>query len=235
MITLFNTHFSAAGSTSLHVFLDQHPQIFSSKTKEPAKSKAGALFDWDNYYNQWHPFEDGNVYLDATPHLFNKKEFGFEEARKTLCFDRFCAICVLRNQIDYLISLTTNPTLPERGFEPLKRYIYGGGLYAKQLDNLTDIIGRENIFIIHLKDIEEKQKDIYKFLNVDVDYYFPFPHINSFLGDDLYYNGKHYYRKRRERYFKLRKQLLDNFWRIEDFIERDKKELQEKYGIGDLK
>jgi len=29
--------------------------------------------------------------------------------------------------------------------------------------------------------------------------------------------------------------FLDNFWQIEDFIERDKEILQEKYGIGDLK
>lgn len=226
MITLLNTHFSAAGSTSLYVFLNQHPQIFSSKEKEPVKD----LNTWKNYYNQWDCFENDNVYLDATPHLYNKPKYDFKSVKETLIFDRFCAICVLRNHVDYLISLVTK----ERGFGPLIKYLNSGGLYAKQLDNLTDVIGKENIFIIHLNNIEKKQKDIYKFLNIDTDYFFPFPHINSFLGDDLYYGGKHYYQGRRKRYFRLRKKLLNNLYRIESFIENDKEILKEKYDIGDL-
>ncbi len=176
---------------SLWVFLNLHNQIISSKLKESVD-----ILGWKSILDEWPDLKNDNVYLEATPHLFTKTKYNFSNIRKFLPFNRFCAICVLRNHIDYLVSLVTKD-----GFYALDKYIASGGLYAKQLDMLSNTIGRENMFIVHLKDIEKKQSSIYKFLNLKSDISFEFPYLNSFLDN----------KKRRQEFFTRRREIKPNF------------------------
>ena len=170
MKTLLNIHFSSCASTSLFRLLGNHPQIVPSKIKEPVED-----IGWENYYDQWdNDFKD-NIYLDGTPKLFLKYDF----EKQNLLFDRFCVICVLRNHIDYISSRMT----VEQTQRQLNAVKYD--LFHDHLDNLVKAVGRENMFIVNMKDIEENQKDIYEFLNISKDYFFKLPWLHRSFGDDL--------------------------------------------------
>ena len=212
MITLLNTNFGRCGSTSLFSMLNNHPRITGSKIKEPVKQ------GWDGYYNQWDGFQDGHVYMDGTPRLFVKPEFEFVSKRDTLFFTRFCAICVLRNHIDYLVSRMVF----ENSVRPLRDIEYD--LFHQDIESLINLFGRENVFIVNLKDIGEKQNEVYDFLHID-NVHFEFQHLNSSFA----YNWE----SQVKRHIYYRKIVMKHLDKIEDIIERDKIELQ-KYGIGDL-
>ena len=217
MITLLNTNFGRCGSTSLWVFFNKHPQIISSKIKEPLNIKGvKKSYFTKKYYNHWDGFQDDNIYLDGTPQLFVRHY----DLIKSTFFDRFCSICILRNHIDYIISRMV--------FQDSTRSLKEKhNLFSQDLDVLSKKIGRENIFIVDLKNIEKKQKEIYKFLNVDQTCFFKFPYLNSSFGKKIEII-------RLKKYLYYKKIVLENLDIIEPLIKKDKQQLQEKYGIGDL-
>lgn len=183
-----------AGTTSLHMYLSQHPEIYLPKEKETH------FFDWDDLYNKGLDFYLDHFYVgaekfpargDATPsylHLPNKVIPRIQQAFGDYSL-RF--IVLLRDPIarawsHYLHMVRIGEEtlsfedalhaeaerlskMPDRWFG-----YYRDGLYATQLSAWFDAFGRE-AFAIHLLDELSSNplfvlKDICRFLKVSPEF-----------------------------------------------------------------
>jgi len=181
MTTLLNIGPAKNGTTSVFNFLGKHPEIELSITKEPLM-EGYSMERPDEYYSLWR--RDNKVWLDGTPGFFTKAATRFSiETAKSLKFDEIKLIYLIRPHFKYFISTMINMgtkivmLLPEHY------------LYSNVLERTAKRLGKENIFVIRLDKVEEKQSEIWKFLNVDDDVYkYKLPVENeSFIKDEMAY------------------------------------------------
>ncbi len=246
--TLLNLAPGKNGTTSVFEFLSNHPQIEASNPKEP---QSGFQREFpivtfktpEKYYKVWE--KDNDVYLDGTPGILCSTVRFSQEITKTLKFNKYKLIYILRNHLKYYTSLLyTNGII-----EPL---LYPEHfLYSDQLDRAEKNLGKENIFVVKLDEIEERQKEIFTFLDID-HHTFKFPHLNSSLDANKFQGRGPYAQQKRtyegfnwlkefharvqpkngtELFIKCRKLVLkDENW-LKEYFEKDKILLKEKWNV----
>jgi hypothetical protein len=162
---------SRTGTTSLWAMLKKHPQVAVSKEKD---------------YIFTHGVED--TYIKDAFNIKKDTKVLFEGTADWLYFvqvavnleqiKRACCIYILRDPKERMISLIDfrNRThcFESAMFELKEDNI----LQFDYLKEMEKIIGRDNIILINLDEIEKKQNRIYEFLEID-NIYTKFPKKNA--------------------------------------------------------
>ena len=234
--TLLFLGYSRTGTQSTWRFLGEHPQIYASRIKEPLGdggviTEMGYLTNWIGQLKEMR----NNVFLDATPMWWRKREV--EKIIKMSRFDQIKSLFVIRDyyslirsrllhQLFILFKNTKDENsqyyFRETGhlkkgkiFELIdKGIIYG-------LHHVDHLLGRENILIVNLDEIEQKQNKIYQFLGVDDKFHTTFPMTGHKIHEPI---------KNHPAGQNLLMFLEDNRQLIESVGERDLKQIRAEYG-----
>ncbi len=179
--------YGRTGSTSLWWMLKNHPEVAVSVEKEYLYDHP----DLDNY------LENGFIIKGKTKVLFDGSvDFEcFDGIRKVKELGRVCCIFVLREPRDKIVS--TLDLLNKLHYRKIKKrgtvHNRDGSINyetsAKQialyninqydfLRKIEKLTGRDNILVMKLEEVDEKQSEIYKFIGVK-DMKFKFPKKNS--------------------------------------------------------
>lgn len=177
------------GSTSIWNFLNMHPQIHSSKEKEPLVCKQHEIvkkIPKKEYIKNWtgKDIKEGDILLDASTswwRFVNIKHCGVQELFYKLDFKNiYCLYVIRRPYITWLRSFlqlhlktSINKTGPNQfinseGYinpSQIEKLIYEG--HRQELELISELIGMENIYVIEFDNIEKHQNQIYSFLNID--------------------------------------------------------------------
>ncbi len=185
-----------AGTTSLHRYLESHPDICMSTVKEPNYFSATEIEQDNLYYDDAPHFIDEIKYLELFEnckdvHIIGEASVSYlfypNIASKIHTFNADSKIIiVLRNPIErayshYLMDYTSgyfNNTFDEivqkQGNlkDPsIYQQVVELGLYVSQVKRYMEVFERENILILFqeemFKDTENTVQLVYKFLNVD--------------------------------------------------------------------
>jgi hypothetical protein len=187
-----------AGTTSLYHYLEQHPQIFMSPVKETNYFSYDEIKAQNLFYNEEHICNEDQykaLFREATiekaigeasvSYLFYptvpQKIYRYNPEAKI--------IIVLRNPVDrgfshYLmdkrlgfVNIGYEDIIRNQHLKDYKLYFQQYvllGLYYEQVKRYIDIFGTSNVKILLYEDIvkqmENVVKEIYAFLNVDVDF-----------------------------------------------------------------
>ena len=180
-----------AGTTSLHYYLQQHPQIFLPKEKEIQ------FFTDDQLYNRGKTFYIRNYFKDAhrfpargeaTPFYLHRPEVVIPRLKKTFPDGALKFLVLLRNPAKrawshylHMVRLgleiyefDTALAMEEQRMKesPLSWFsYYTDGLYSRQLKRWFSAYPKENFFIVTQDEFASEThkilQKIFSFLNVD--------------------------------------------------------------------
>lgn len=173
-----------AGTTSLHYYLDCHPEIGMSRTKElkffvrEMNWKRG----WGWYQEQFP--EEGRIFGEASPQYTQYPNFQGVPERIHQHLPRVKLIYVLRDPIERTIShylQRVSEFAEERSFEqiltiPLSENNYlNTSRYYFQLEQYLPYFGREQFFFTTLERLRTDRRavlrELFRFLEVEPDFY----------------------------------------------------------------
>lgn len=155
MKTLLSISPAKNGTTSMFNFLSKHPEIITTKIKEPQNSGNSWQYP-DKYYSIFTAFPDNGLFLDGTPNIFfDLDKFHFDKIKDKLIFNNFKLIYILRPYHKYFVSTVCEGETFSKHF-----------LYSDQLQRTERMIGIENIYVDNLVNIENDQEKLWKFLNI---------------------------------------------------------------------
>jgi len=190
------------GTTSIWEWGKQHPQIHSSKIKEPLSIwyPNWTPIDLKKYLTFWDHIKvkDGDVLLDATPNWWNKLKYGVGEIITNIDVKRICCLYTLRKPYtDLWVSKLQNQYLFSRDRkkyfffdenlkikEDIVKSIIKKGLNSRLKRIRRLILNRENILILNFLEISKKQDEIFDFLEIEKNHHFEFPHENQAVKDN---------------------------------------------------
>jgi hypothetical protein len=184
-----------AGTTSLHDYLGQHPDIFMSSFKEPNYFVPDYAYnDWENYLSLFRGARDEKAIGESsTGYLYCKESPAWIKS----VLGNVKIILVLRNParraaslywwmvregyedaptfaaaLDLESSRMRDPSFPETCSEFHHSYYYfDSGLYTEQVRRFFDAFGRDNVrvylFEEFVADPRAICRDIFEFLEVD--------------------------------------------------------------------
>jgi hypothetical protein len=184
-----------AGTTSLHDYLGQHPEIFMSSFKEPNYFVPGYGYEnWDDYLSLFHGARNEKAIGESsTGYLYCEESPGWIDS----VLGEVKIILVLRNParraaslywwmvregyedapsfaaaLDLEASRINDPAFPETCAEFHHSYhYYTSGLYTEQVRRYLRTFGPENvrvyIFEEFARDPRATCQDIFEFLDVD--------------------------------------------------------------------
>ena len=185
-----------AGTTSLHYYLNQHPEVFFPKEKElqfftdDALYEKGSEYYWKHYFDGAHRFpargEATPFYLHRASIVIPRLKVFFPEPMKF--------IVILRDPVkrawshyQHMVRLGLEPLSFEQALkeederirrQPTSWFSYfSDGLYAHQLEQWFDHYPRENFLVLTqdemAADVHGVLKRIFSFLEVDADVVIP--------------------------------------------------------------
>lgn len=171
------------GTTSLWAFLQKHPQIVCTNPKEPLLMHKGNYgLKKEVYLGYWadSKIKENDILVDATPDWWKYNPSFF----KNLNIKNIYCLFVIRLpfsdwlrsylQLFYRIAMQErmNNYVSKQGFIDIQRVETKIRLgYRYDLNKIENILGKNNIVIMNMSDIERDQQRIYKFLGIDTSIY----------------------------------------------------------------
>jgi hypothetical protein len=213
------------GTTSFFKMLSNHPQIHPSKVKEPGWFGYNINENYNKFLELW---DFNNINYSRNYILFTGEVMRLKYLKsdylKLPNIKKFKFIFILRNFNDYLLSFIFHNYVLTNIID-VDWYIKKNIFYYEYLENISKKIGKENILIIHLNEIESNQTKIYDFLEIDNHYKFKLEHINPNSESTVLYKKelvRYYINKKHDILSKI---YLDEFYKIQEFfnIDLDKK------------
>jgi hypothetical protein len=203
------------GTSSFFKMLSQHPQMYPSKYKDPCFEGYIIYEDYNKFLNLWdfkkidyskkHILFSGEVKRD----IYLKSDYlKLPNIKKTKY------IFILRKFIDNFISLLFHDYILTNKID-VDYYIKKNFFYFDYLKNISKKIGKENIFFIRFDEIESKQSEIYDFLEIDNQYKFTYPFVQSNPGSKEIFKRnltKHYFNKKCDILLKI---FLNELYKIQ--------------------
>jgi Sulfotransferase domain len=188
--TLFVVGAARAGTSSLWAYLDQHPQIFMSRRKEPhfftdhRPSIVTPVSDEQTYLNLFARARPGQILGEASPSYLTDPPAPAAIARVS---PDARIVAILRDPVarahsaywhrrrygkdqrSFLEAIQTQLAEPDLG-PPGKGYLRGG-LYAEAIRRYLETFGSERVLVLFLTelaaDTRGELKRIFEFLGVD--------------------------------------------------------------------
>lgn len=180
-----------SGTTTTWAFLNSHPQIHSSIIKEPLDCMKRDLkhISKKEYLKNWYieNIKNGDVLLDGSTlwwRFIMLKHCGILNLFNELDFkNMYCLFVIrrpyltwLRSSLQLFLKVAQNESnvsqfMNKFGYLNLveiEKLIYEG--HRKELQLIENIIGRKNIIVTELHNLEKNQSKIYDFLGVDSSY-----------------------------------------------------------------
>lgn len=151
-----------AGTTSMHGYLDQHPEIAASEEKELRFFSDPDCRDWvGTYQAQWEP---GTRYrLESTPHYSKWPAFPGVADRLAELVPDVRLLYLVRDPVDRIVAeyveqlqwRAASSTIEEELAEPgdLLNWMVAGSRYATQLRELQRRIDADRIRVIDLDEL----------------------------------------------------------------------------------
>jgi len=179
MTTLLNIGPAKNGTTSVFNFLGKHPEIEPSIVKDPLM-EGYSIERPDEYYSAWR--RDNKVWLDGSPGFFTSGLKYQPKVAAKLKFDEMKLIFLIRPHFKYFVSLMNELN------SKIMMWLPEHFLYCHVLERTAKRLGKENIFVIRLDEVEEKQTELWRFLNIDEDHKCKMTLENeSFIKDEMAY------------------------------------------------
>ena len=204
-VNLFIVGTPKAGTTSLHHYLNEFPEILMSTRKEPdffsdreiqeqglyyGSSRINTLTKYNSLFSDW--LDESIIGEASVSYLF----YPNVPQRIKLYNDNSKIIIMLRNPIerafshylmDYRLGLTSNSFEEEfdkKTTQNFQQYFLLGN-YFHQVKRYLDIFGKENVHVIWYSDFKEKTENelnkVISFLGLNTDFRVDFNKIhNSF-------------------------------------------------------
>lgn len=204
------------GTTSMHNYLSQHPEIFMSDQKELNYFiDSHAWGNWRKglpwYKDQFSGEKKYSVRGESSV-SYSRWDLALEAAEKihnTLNEVKF--IYIIRDPIDRLISAychllydsgwpDVNKRLPlekillngsedvETGY--LYKILVGTGLYGKILEVYSDLFGRENLFVMNLESLSRRPMEVFQ----EITEFVGVPFRKEYFESSFVYNRKENHR-----------------------------------------
>jgi hypothetical protein len=227
-----------AGSTSLWRFLKLHPEISVTIPKEYTWINR---LNYRNYISKaYNLLPDQNVLFDGAPGLFvepNKFNRVIESHKKIKAVSKSVFIYIYRKDSFKRTMSMFNQNVKRylRGRIPLPPYLNSDNTIKestisskwiffddlKMLNQIEEGVGIDNMFVVRLEEIEDKQNQLYDFMGVS-NINNKFPRVNA--TDDLPSSIPQ---------LLIKKKIIDRFLNrkneIDDLIEKNEQLINERY------
>jgi hypothetical protein len=182
-----------AGTTSLHYYISQHPNILMSKYKETQFFIRDELYleGLDFFYNKYFSFEKEKIeYIgESTPAYLANFKVVSERLSESFSHTSLFFIVILRNPVARAWSnyqhnrsnFSEHQTFEEalaqefsggRSNRPIFFQYYAAGLYHSQLQEWIQYFGRDKFLILFYEELSDTNKlfdKIFTFLNLRTD------------------------------------------------------------------
>jgi hypothetical protein len=173
------------GTTSIHHYLNLHPEIGMSRPKE--LNYFVSELNWElgpEWYRSHFP-QASAVRGETSPHYTNRPRFeGVAERMREALGDDARLVYMVRHPIDRLLSHYLHNVgsgyesreLSDAVADPASAYVQRG-LYAFQLEPYLDAFGAERILVVSREELarerDETVRRVFEFLGVDPDFTSP--------------------------------------------------------------
>jgi len=181
-----------SGTTSLHYYLEQHPELFLTKQKEPHFFDSDLLFKkgYDWYLNEYFKKASGHKYSgEATPNYFHLPDIVIPRMKSAFGVHEPKFVVILRNPVDrcwsHYLHRVRKGTEKENLYKALElendrllakpsawHGYYRDGLYGKLISKWFDQFSKSNflfLFYEELNNVETLLSKIFSFLEIDSD------------------------------------------------------------------
>ncbi|MEA5466762.1 sulfotransferase family protein [Leptothoe sp. PORK10 BA2] len=186
-----------AGTTSLYMYLKQHPQVYmspvketnfferdwSQATKEVQQRKKNGIITWDNYRQLFAEATDVHIALgEASPNYLFHHQYAAEQIHTRLPDAKL--IAVLRNPVqrafsDYLMHMRDavgkqTPLAEQVRSRGTSSYVLLKGKYTEALKHFMDVCGRSRVDVFLYDDLcndaQSFMGKIYQSIGVNADF-----------------------------------------------------------------
>lgn len=172
--TFFVAGAAKAGTTSLHRYLGQHPDVFMTETKEPhffTKTLDEGPDSWRSYLDRFQPGAKAEHRGESTPgYLYSGS--AQQRIREALGKDVRFVVClrdpVERSQSEWWMAMRRAGE--ERGFaEALENGAYvDRSMYGENLERLEQLFGREQLTILSFGDLVNDTEEVIRRITADL-------------------------------------------------------------------
>jgi Sulfotransferase domain len=166
------------GTTSLHHYLDLHPEIQMSRPKELNFFVAELNWPLGSEWYASHFRRDARVRGESSPHYTNLPRFDGVAERVGSVLDDPRVLYMVRDPIDRTLSHYLHNvaggyetrSLDAALADPLSSYVQRS-LYAMQLEPYLEHVGRERVELVSQEELklsrDEAMRRVYRFVGVD--------------------------------------------------------------------
>jgi len=178
------------GTTSLHRYLEQHPQVFMSKKKElkffvDNKNVGTWKLGLDWYRAHFADAGDAQVVGESTPEYAKCTVFRGVPERMVRVIPDARLLYILRDPIERMISQWVHLYASGREGRPLARALGAGGhnqyleasRYAMQAKRYLEYFPRKSLYLTTMEELKEEPqgtlRGIFEFLGVDAEFFVP--------------------------------------------------------------
>jgi len=206
------------GTSSVFKMLSKHPRIIQSKTKEPYYSGYIINRNLKSYLNlfNFENIKDEKEYVLMTAELHTKTYID-SDYTKIPNVSQFKFLFLVRNMFDFFLSFLLH-SYHKDNLCLIDLAIKRKYFYYKFLKDISNKIGRENILIMNINDVNNNQSEIYKFLNINSNYKFELPKLNPnpYINKIPYLISRNYIKNAiNDKCDLLLKLFLDEIYKIE--------------------